>query len=349
MRISRQTFDEQRRPRFGTANPERMRIAFWEWMIRGDDTSPANEGGVLSQLGLMMRAGVLKSGYGPYRARDLFQVPLNRDDGPIWTFDRMGATRTELPDGRVVCVGGEHEDSYDPDFCIYNDVVVFGTADQIDIYGYPKEGFPPTDFHTASHVGDRVVVVGCLGYPDDRRPGHTPVYSLDLSDYHISEVPTTGEAPGWVFKHEADVTPDGVITIRGGEVIEERDGERRYRRNVEEFALDTRSGVWRRLTSRNWVQFSIRQEDRGLFVLEQRPEGEQLFPSGVKHTAEPCEDWNRIRFVVWGVPVSVAVEVSDIEVIVEGELPEELAGRIAEEVRANAEAAIQRRCVLQRV
>jgi hypothetical protein len=30
MRISREVFDEQRRPRFGTANPERMRLAFWE-------------------------------------------------------------------------------------------------------------------------------------------------------------------------------------------------------------------------------------------------------------------------------------------------------------------------------
>jgi hypothetical protein len=209
--------------------------------------------------------------------------------------------------------------------------------------------FPPTDFHTASLVGGRIIIVGCLGYPDDRRPGHTPVYSLDLADYRISEMPTAGEAPGWVFKHEADVTPDGGIIIWGGEVIEERDGERRYRRNVEEFALDTRSGAWRRLTSRNWLQFSIRQEDRGLFVLEQRPAREQLFPRGVEYTVEPCEDWNRIRFVVRGVPVSVSVEVSDIEIIVQGELPEKLAGRIAEEVRGNAEAAIQRRCVLERV
>lgn len=39
---------------------------------------------------------------------------------PVWCFTRWGATRTKLPDGRVVCIGGEHEDSYDPDFCIYN-------------------------------------------------------------------------------------------------------------------------------------------------------------------------------------------------------------------------------------
>jgi hypothetical protein len=348
VQISRKVFDDQRRPRFGTANPERMRLAFWEWMIRGGDSLPAEEG-VLGQFGLMLREGVLKSGYGPYRARDLFQVPLNRDDGPIWTFDRMGQTRTELSDGRIVCVGGEHEDSYDPDFCIYNDVVVFGPADQIEIYGYPRAVFPPTDFHTASLVDNHIVIVGCLGYQEDRRPGRTPVYALDLSDYHISEVPATGESPGWVSEHEAEVTPDGVITIRGGQVFEEHDGKRWYRRNVDEFALDSWSGVWRRLTNRNWPQFAIRQKDRGCFVLEQRPEREQLLPRGVEHTAEPCEDWRRIRFVVQGVPVFVAIEVSVIEVMIEGELPEEIAVRIAEEVRANAEATIQRRCLVQRV
>src|SRR5262245_18820715 len=231
MQISREVFEEQRRPRFGTANPERMRLAFWEWMHRGSATQPADEG-ILGQFGLMMRAGVLKSGYGPYRARDLFQVPLNRDDGPIWTFDRMGQTRTELPDGRVVCVGGEHEDSYDPDFCIYNDVVVLGPDDQVELYGYPREPFPPTDFRTASLVDGRIIIVGCLGYLDDRRPSPTPVFALDLADYRISVISTTGANPGWVFKHEAESSPEGVITIRGGELIEEQNGERRYRRNV---------------------------------------------------------------------------------------------------------------------
>jgi hypothetical protein len=59
MQISRATFDEQRRPRFGTANPERMQLAFWEWMVRGDDMPPADPGSALGELGLMMRAGVL--------------------------------------------------------------------------------------------------------------------------------------------------------------------------------------------------------------------------------------------------------------------------------------------------
>ena len=39
--ISRELFDQQRRPRFGNANPERMTLAFWAWMIRGGEATPA--------------------------------------------------------------------------------------------------------------------------------------------------------------------------------------------------------------------------------------------------------------------------------------------------------------------
>jgi hypothetical protein len=347
MEISRELFDQQRGPRFGTANAERMRLAFWEWMIRGGDSRSAEQEGVLGDLGLMIRDGKLKSGYGPWRARDLFRIPMNRADGPIWTFDRMGQTRTDLPDGRVVSVGGEHEDDYDPDFCIYNDVVVFGPTGQIEIYGYPKEVFPPTDFHTATLAGGRLIIVGCLGYPEDRRPDHTPVFGLDLSAYRISTMATSGDTPGWVFKHEARLDSEGVITIRGGEVIEEQGGECRCRRNLEDYALNIRSGVWSRLTNRNWRQFSIRQEDHGLFVLESHPELEHLLPRRVEYTVEPSEDCDRTRIAIGGVPVSITVGVSDIEIIVEGDLPDALAVRVAEEVRANTEVATRCRCVLE--
>lgn len=352
MRISRETFDEQRRPRFGTANPERMEMAFWEWMIRGDDTPPPEEDCVLGRFGFMVRNGILKSGYGPYRARDLFQVPLNRDDGPIWTFDRMGATRTELPDGRVICVGGEHEDHYDPDFCIYNDVVVFGPVDQIEIYGYPKEVFPPTDFHTASLVGERIVLVGCLGYPDDRRPGHTPVHALDTMEYRITPIETTGSAPGWLFKHEAAVGPDGAITIKGGEVIEERDGQLRTRRNFDQYRLDPHTGIWQRLTTRNWRQFSIHREGWKPFPLEARIEPEGVFPSDVPgaemrgvSVEKPHEGWFRVR----GCPVSVTVGWCDIEVVFHGDLPAVAANQFVDAIRARAEELVQHPCVFEEV
>jgi hypothetical protein len=108
MQITYETFISQRHPRCGTANPERMQMPFWDWMIRGDDSPESDDAGLLARCGMMMRGGTLKSVHGPWRARDLFDAPPNRVTGPIWNFDRMGQTRTELQDGRLICVGGEH-------------------------------------------------------------------------------------------------------------------------------------------------------------------------------------------------------------------------------------------------
>lgn len=82
----------------GTANPSIMNKPFW-----------------------MFQVG--PGGFPAWTARTTFgnaEDPFADSDGPVWCFSRLGATRTKLPDGRVVCIGGEHEDGYDPDFCIYN-------------------------------------------------------------------------------------------------------------------------------------------------------------------------------------------------------------------------------------
>ena len=319
MEITPELFDQQRSPRFGNANPERMQLAFWEWMIRGSEK--------------------------PYRVRELFNMPCRREDGPIWTFDRMGATRTELSDGRVISIGGEYDDYYDPDFCIYNDVIVQEPPDQLAIYGYPADVFPPTDFHTATMVDGCIVIVGCLGSQRSRRPGHTPVYSLDLEDYRISEVPTTGENPGWIFKHQAALEPNQVIKIWDGEVIHANANMQRYRRSLDDYTLDTRSWTWVRTTKRSWRQFSICQENRGLFVLEKHPKPEALLPRNIEYVRASCEEWNGARIIVKGVAVSLTVGVSFIDVVIEGDLSSETSQRLAEEIRLNAEAATGSRCV----
>ena len=86
----------------GTANPSVMDNPFWKWMVFG--------------------------GLGAWHARQTFgtdpdevYAELNSEEPrPVWCFKRWGATRTKIPDGRIICIGGEHEDHYDPDFCIYN-------------------------------------------------------------------------------------------------------------------------------------------------------------------------------------------------------------------------------------
>jgi hypothetical protein len=330
------------------ANPERMRLEFWEWMIRGGEIPPEELVRPLGEFGLVMRDGVLKSWYGPCRARDYFGIPLNRDDGPIWTFDRDGASRIELPDGRTVCIGGEHEDWYDPDFYIYNDVVILGPSDEIEIYGYPSDVFPPTDSHSATLIGDQIIIIGCLGYSEQRQCGHTPVFALDLFDYHIRRIATSGEEPGWIFKHTADFDQNATITIRGGQI--DPGGKKSFRHNVEDFALDVETGIWRRLTNRNWLQFSIRQADWNLFVLECGVEMEALLPSDVECSFDPDKDLNYARLMVRGVPISLTTRsIYTIDIIIEGALPPDVIQRVVETIRSNAEKAIHRQCVVEQL
>jgi len=69
--------------------------------------------------------------------------PFN--DGPTWCFDRFGRSTTWLPNGRVVLIAGEHEDSYDPDFCIYNYVVLVQPrekAESVTRYLEMRDGSP---------------------------------------------------------------------------------------------------------------------------------------------------------------------------------------------------------------
>lgn len=343
MNITREIFDEQRRPRFGVSNPERMNLAFWEWMIRGDDEKPPEDDSLLGKMGLITREGILKSSYGPYRARDLFQVPLDRGAGPIWTFDRMGQTKTELPDGRIVCIAGEHEDSYDPDFYIYNDVVVLGPNDEVEIYGYPKDVFPPTDFHTATLVGNSIIIIGCIGYFEQRLPGHTPVYSLNLQDYTISELKTTGEKPGWILRHEAELRDDDTIRIKDGEIQIKKDKAYPFLRNSEEYSLDLKTGVWSRLTDRRPFQLCIRRQDRGWFPTERRIDVNQFF-SDLTEIAEFLEtNSDDDRDAVFNFQESwirVIIGFHQIEVMADASISLNEVTKFVDLVRVNLEEAI---------
>jgi hypothetical protein len=96
-------------------------------------------------------------------ANEAFDGPSSIDAGPGWCFDRFGQSETLLPDGRTVLVAGEHEDFYDSDFFIYNDVVVVEKTGEISIFGYPVDVFPPTDFHSATLVHSGFLVRKKMG------------------------------------------------------------------------------------------------------------------------------------------------------------------------------------------
>lgn len=205
---------------FGTLNPHLMNVPHWRAMIR--------------------------AGCCAYRAAEKFDDTDTFGAGPGWCFDRFGMSLTELPDGRFVNIGGEHEDHYDPDFCIYNDIVIHDGAGGFDILGYPETLFPPTDFHTATLARDGIYIIGGLNYPDGRVFGTTPVYRLDCRTWKIEQVKTTGDNPGWIYGHRARSESPTQIVIIEGKVCREENGAEEHVENKDRFTLDLSTMRWMR-------------------------------------------------------------------------------------------------------
>lgn len=183
------------------------------------------------------------------------------DAGPGWTLRRFGQSCTPLPDGREFLIAGEHEDSYDPDFFIYNDVIVRERNGEFEIFGYPTKIFPPTDFHSATLVGNQILIIGSLGYAEGRQAGTTPVFSLDLATLKFSKVSTTGHPPGWIHRHRAVLSEDcSSIVVTAGKI--ERDAaSKALIENIDDWRLDLASMRWERLTQRDWPRWRFSRAD----------------------------------------------------------------------------------------
>jgi hypothetical protein len=233
--VTLELFKEWGAPRFGNANPQKINSKVWEWLVR--------------------------SKLSAYASRQKLNDPSIFMGGPTWCFDRFGQSVTQLPDGRTVYIAGEHEDSYDVDFYIYNDVVVTHPDGTIDFYCYPKSDFPPTDFHTATLIDDTIVIIGSLGYSDERNPNDTQVYRLSLDTFEIHKVATSGTSPGWIHRHSATLSEDGrSIILTKGKLDIGR--EHSLRENIDDWKLHLDEWRWERLTSRNWIRFDIRRRDK---------------------------------------------------------------------------------------
>ncbi|HEY1122912.1 MAG TPA: ankyrin repeat domain-containing protein, partial [Haloferula sp.] len=220
--VSKAEYEQGSSRRFGNANPERMVVPFWNAMVR--------------------------SGWSGYHAAKLFGDDSYDRGDPVWCHDRFGSSITPLPDGRFVQIAGEHEDSYDPDFCIYNDVIVHDGKGGFEILGYPEDVFPPTDFHSATLVGEWIYLIGNLGYPHTRKAfgGETPVFRFQIASGLIERFPTRGHFPGWIHDHRA-MLENGCILVSGGEVFSETAEGEWAKCDLEgSYSLELATGIWTR-------------------------------------------------------------------------------------------------------
>lgn len=257
-----------------TPPPEITREHFLEWRAARRGSHPAED--QTNPVWLW----ILDTNVTAFHANDHFKGPnpYERDTGPGWCFNRFGRTVTDLPDGRRIIISGEHEDSYDPDFFIYNDVVVVESDGRVRILGYPEEHFPPTDSHSATLLGDSILLIGNLGYGHFRRPGDTQVMRLDLGTMEFSAVETTGEKPGWISRHEAELQ-DGSIVIRDGMIQHAED----YLENFDSWRLDLGTWQWTRLTRRTILRWHFyRAEPRDMNLWRMRMAAVDDLLAGIK-------------------------------------------------------------------
>ncbi len=220
--ITKEEYLAGRRPVEGRSNPEELTQPF--------------------------RVAMIRAGVNAYGAKQRFGDKSYRPprEAPVWCAQRFGQSLTCLPDGRVILIAGEHEDSYDPDFCIYNDVFVLSPDGEIRIFGYPYSIFPPTDFHTATLVHDQIFIIGSLGYAE-QRGGQTPVFRLDTNTYAIQRLTCSGNDPGWIHKHRATLRDDHIVVIETGNSAQLGLWGNRLQQTLEKFELDLKACVWRKV------------------------------------------------------------------------------------------------------
>jgi len=207
LNTSRAEYSSGMRPRFGKTNPEVMSVPVWQEMVR--------------------------AGISAYEAKVQFGDSDNMNE-PAWCFNRFGMSFTELPNGKYVQIGGEHEDFYE-------------RSGEFRVMGYPKGVFPPTDFHSATYFDGFIYIVGGLGYQGSRRFGITPVFRLDCTTWRIEAVQTSGDNPGWVYEHKARLTEPGILVVSGGKICREADSEEHHVENTGRFCLNLLEMSWAQL------------------------------------------------------------------------------------------------------
>lgn len=220
-------------------NPTELTNPYWQWVVK-HNLSPDDIG-------------------------DIFNIDVYQSKS-LWGFGRMGQSQTVLPDGRMVLIGGEYEDYYDPQFAIYNDVVVIDPMGNIKIYAYPKDIFPPTDFHSAVLIDDAIWIIGGLGYMQDRQYHKTLIYRLNIHTFEITKVNTINDI-GLIHDHIADVDNHQIL-VKEGEMLTNThpliDGEFGYK-NINAWAFDTKNLIWKNITNYQWQCFFIKPKNTQKF------------------------------------------------------------------------------------
>lgn len=312
---------------------------------------------------------IIQHRYAGYQLRDLIEAHTTLEpEYPVWCFDRMVQSCTSLPDGRQILISGEHEDFYDPDFFIYNDVVVIHPDGQIELFEYPLDQFPPTDFHTTifDESRHRLIIVGNISHPEYRQTHTTQVAVLDLNTMQISMPTTTGHAPNWLSACQLEWHIAGeVLKISQGQVMNSHISA--CTKNLSDWFLDVQTWEWSKSdlpapqhwcfyrSDLNWmhlyemsrffssIQLNLDSHSAQQALLESigtipsLTVFEQLFQPPIAHQRIEREDencFNRTCLQIDNQPIQYIDEMFCIELIMPHEFDPVLAQQLIEDLRS---------------
>lgn len=186
---------------------------------------------------------------------DLAQI-FNIEYVPLWGMGRLGQSETPLPDGRVILIGGEYEDHYDPQFYIYHDVIIKHPDGKIEIFAYPKAIFSPTDFHSATLIDGEIYVIGGIGYVNDRNYNSTPIYKLNIHSFEMTKIESRNHI-GLIGSHTATLK-DNQIIIKGGQILSD---DNTMMDNIDDWAFNPKTLTFKNLTNHTWQGFVVQRKD----------------------------------------------------------------------------------------
>jgi hypothetical protein len=361
--VTKKVFKQWRDARRGKRAAEDLSNPYWSWLVRAEVSS--------------------------WAANQHFKGPSSYGGNAAWSTERFGQSSTTLADGRILLIAGEHEDHYDPDFFIYNDIIVKHPDERIEILGFPAKVFPPTDFHSASLVDGNIILIGNLGYPEDRKTGVTQILVIDPKTWEVKQQPSKGESPGWIHSHQATVD-NGFITISRGKIWKDHDTQ--LIENFDDWRLSLADWTWKRLTHRTVTVFKIARKDGEMIGLHEismwlmqekhgplpafemphidddevkamleksmkgtEPEDREAFerlykPDGIDFKPLPePEDSLEIRIEVEGVLVRYNDSMNHIDLTIEGELKPELIDKLRDDLKSKLERATGKTFIVQQL
>lgn len=238
-------FEQFKFPQNCVQNPTNLTNPYWQWVIQ-HRLNPNQILNVVPNADENLR-----------NKRHFGETTPTCECPPLWSFQRMGQTQTMLPDGREIFIGGEFDDFYDPNFCIFNDVVVKYPNGDIQIFAYPENIFPPTDFHSAILIDGYIYIIGNMGYFNQRNYNSTPVYRLNIHSYKMEKIETRNHI-GWLNQFKTSIK-DGQIIITEGKVFD--DDCSPMRENIDDWAFNPSTRTFQNLTNRHWQGFWLRRKD----------------------------------------------------------------------------------------